>query len=114
MEMDNSPNLAFAVDIWSLGCTMIEMFTRKPPWSQYEGVAALFKVIKETPTIPETLSPKGKDFLRINHVVLMDNLKKYDQLSTSCANIAKGKATERRGFLIPFVRYSSTILGPIT
>ena len=26
--------------------------------------AAMFKVMKDTPPIPETLSPEGKDFLR--------------------------------------------------
>ncbi|XP_050368252.1 mitogen-activated protein kinase kinase kinase 5 [Argentina anserina] len=64
MHKDNSSDLALAVDIWSLGCTIIEMFTGKPPWSQYEGAAAMFKVIKDTPPVPETLSPEGKDFLR--------------------------------------------------
>ncbi|XP_061341361.1 mitogen-activated protein kinase kinase kinase 5-like [Gastrolobium bilobum] len=65
MQKDNSSDLAFAVDIWSLGCTIIEMFTGKPPWSEYEGAAAMFKVMRDTPPIPETLSSEGKDFLRL-------------------------------------------------
>ncbi|XP_073018790.1 mitogen-activated protein kinase kinase kinase 5-like isoform X2 [Primulina eburnea] len=64
MQKDANSDLALAVDIWSLGCTIIEMLNGKPPWSEYEGAAALFKAIKETPPIPETLSADGKDFLR--------------------------------------------------
>ncbi|KAL0396677.1 UNVERIFIED_CONTAM: Mitogen-activated protein kinase kinase kinase [Sesamum calycinum] len=63
MQKDTSIDLALAVDIWSLGCTVIEMMTGKPPWSEYEGAAALFKVLMETPPIPEALSADGKDFL---------------------------------------------------
>ncbi|XP_063937827.1 mitogen-activated protein kinase kinase kinase 5 [Daucus carota subsp. sativus] len=64
MQNESDPDLALAVDIWSLGCTIIEMMNGKPPWSEYEGPAAMFKVLKETPAIPETLSPEGKDFLQ--------------------------------------------------
>ncbi|XP_061352814.1 mitogen-activated protein kinase kinase kinase 5-like [Gastrolobium bilobum] len=64
MQKDSSSDLAFAIDIWSLGCTIIEMFTGKPPWSEYEGVAAVFKVMRDSPPVPETLSSEGKDFLR--------------------------------------------------
>ncbi|XP_038716038.1 mitogen-activated protein kinase kinase kinase 5-like isoform X2 [Tripterygium wilfordii] len=63
MLSDASPDLALAVDIWSLGCTVIEMFTGRPPWSELEGPQAMFKVLNKTPPIPETLSSEGKDFL---------------------------------------------------
>ncbi|KAL6549961.1 hypothetical protein OROMI_020449 [Orobanche minor] len=61
----NSSGCNLAVDIWSLGCTVLEMATTKPPWSQYEGVAAMFKVgnSKELPELPDHLSDDGKDFV---------------------------------------------------
>ncbi|XP_077241933.1 mitogen-activated protein kinase kinase kinase YODA-like [Tasmannia lanceolata] len=62
----NSNGCNLAVDIWSLGCTVLEMATTKPPWSQYEGVAAMFKIgnSKELPAIPDHLSDEGKDFVK--------------------------------------------------
>ncbi|GLJ42461.1 hypothetical protein SUGI_0879980 [Cryptomeria japonica] len=63
----NSNGSNLAVDIWSLGCTVLEMATAKPPWSQYEGVAAMFKIgnSKELPIIPDYLSEDCKGFLRL-------------------------------------------------
>ncbi|GMH08976.1 hypothetical protein Nepgr_010816 [Nepenthes gracilis] len=63
----NSNGCNLAVDIWSLGCTVLEMATTKPPWSQYEGVAAIFKIgnSKELPAIPDQLSEEGKDLVRL-------------------------------------------------
>ncbi|KAL3650507.1 hypothetical protein CASFOL_006910 [Castilleja foliolosa] len=63
----NSSGCSLAVDIWSLGCTVLEMATSKPPWSQYEGVAAMFKIgnSKELPAIPDYLSEEGKEFVRL-------------------------------------------------
>uniref|UniRef100_A0A7N0UPN1 mitogen-activated protein kinase kinase kinase n=1 Tax=Kalanchoe fedtschenkoi TaxID=63787 RepID=A0A7N0UPN1_KALFE len=62
----NSNGCNLAVDIWSLGCTVLEMSTTKPPWSHYEGVAAMFKIgnSKELPAIPDHLSEEGKDFVK--------------------------------------------------
>ncbi|KAL8110539.1 hypothetical protein AgCh_026313 [Apium graveolens] len=62
----NSNGYNLAVDIWSLGCTILEMATSKPPWGQYEGVAAIFKIgnSKEIPEIPNHLSAEAKNFIR--------------------------------------------------
>ncbi|OVA05493.1 Protein kinase domain [Macleaya cordata] len=57
---------SFSADIWSVGCTIIEMATGKPPWSQqFQEVAALFHIgtTKSHPPIPEHLSVEAKDFL---------------------------------------------------
>ncbi|PSR99735.1 Mitogen-activated protein kinase kinase kinase [Actinidia chinensis var. chinensis] len=64
MRKDSNPQLAYAVDIWSVGCTVIEILNGKPPWSEFTGVQAMFNVLNKSPTIPETLSSEGKDFLR--------------------------------------------------
>ncbi|KAL6497798.1 Mitogen-activated protein kinase kinase kinase npk1 [Orobanche hederae] len=57
---------SYSADIWSVGCTVIEMATGKAPWSQqYQEVAALFYVgtTKSHPPIPDHLSIEAKDFL---------------------------------------------------
>ncbi|KAK6160760.1 hypothetical protein DH2020_004141 [Rehmannia glutinosa] len=64
MRKDANPELAYGVDVWSVGCTVIEMLTGKPPWSEFSGVQAMFNVLNRSPPIPETLSAEGKDFLQ--------------------------------------------------
>ncbi|WCJ37804.1 mitogen-activated protein kinase kinase kinase 3 [Euphorbia peplus] len=63
----NTNGYSLAVDIWSLGCTILEMATSKPPWSQYEGVAAIFKIgnSKDMPDIPDHLSCDAKNFIKL-------------------------------------------------
>jgi mitogen-activated protein kinase kinase kinase 2 len=63
----NTNGYSLAVDIWSLGCTIFEMATAKPPWSQYEGVAAIFKIgnSKDIPEIPNHLSSDAKNFVKL-------------------------------------------------
>ncbi|GER42618.1 mitogen-activated protein kinase kinase kinase 5 [Striga asiatica] len=64
MRKDANPELAYGVDIWSVGCTVIEMLTGKPPWSELSWVQAMFSVLNKSPPIPEKLSAEGKDFLQ--------------------------------------------------
>ncbi|MED6168727.1 hypothetical protein PIB30_014190 [Stylosanthes scabra] len=56
-----------STDIWSVACTVIEMATGKPPWSQQypQEASALYYVgtTKSHPPIPENLSAEAKDFL---------------------------------------------------
>ncbi|XP_074574545.1 mitogen-activated protein kinase kinase kinase YODA-like isoform X2 [Curcuma longa] len=90
----NSSGYDLTVDIWSLGCTIIEMATSKPPWSQFEGVAAIFKIAnsKDLPEIPDHFSPEAKDFLKLC-------LQRDPSARTSAAHL----------LLHPFVRDQTTI-----
>ncbi|KAL5082005.1 hypothetical protein RYX36_010426 [Vicia faba] len=57
----------YPCDVWSLGCTVIEMATGFSPWSNVEDpVNVLFRVAysDEVPMIPCFLSEQAKDFLR--------------------------------------------------
>jgi serine/threonine protein kinase len=54
-----------AADIWSLGCTVLEMVMGKPPLSDLEWPEVLWKVGHgEAPPIPENLSCDLKDFVK--------------------------------------------------
>jgi len=46
------------VDIWSLGCVVLEMFAGRRPWSKEEAVGAIFKLgeLNQAPPIPEDVS----------------------------------------------------------
>jgi len=54
-------------DIWSIGCTVVELVTGKPPWPESANFwAAVYKIGNSTglPTeIPKDLDPLTMDFL---------------------------------------------------
>ncbi|KAI3770303.1 hypothetical protein L6452_01431 [Arctium lappa] len=64
-EVVNRANgYGLASDIWSLGCTVLEMLTRKIPYSHLEVLPALFRIGRGIPPpVPETLSAEARDFI---------------------------------------------------
>uniref|UniRef100_A0A0E0KBJ8 mitogen-activated protein kinase kinase kinase n=1 Tax=Oryza punctata TaxID=4537 RepID=A0A0E0KBJ8_ORYPU len=51
-------------DIWSLGCTVLEMLTRQLPYPDLEWTQALYRIGKgEPPAIPNCLSRDARDFI---------------------------------------------------
>ncbi|XP_060167781.1 mitogen-activated protein kinase kinase kinase 3-like [Lycium barbarum] len=66
-EVVNRKNNGYGIpaDIWSLGCTVLEMLTGKVPYSHLEGMQALFRIGRgEPPPIPDTLSAEAQDFIK--------------------------------------------------
>ncbi|KFU88457.1 Mitogen-activated protein kinase kinase kinase 2, partial [Chaetura pelagica] len=53
-------------DIWSVGCTVVEMLTEKPPWAEFEAMAAIFKIATQptNPQLPPHVSDHARDFLK--------------------------------------------------
>ncbi|XP_059596923.1 mitogen-activated protein kinase kinase kinase 1-like [Vitis vinifera] len=53
-----------ATDIWSLGCTVLEMLTRRPPYSHLEGGQVISKIYRsEPPDVPDSFSSDARDFI---------------------------------------------------
>ncbi|KAM4626892.1 LOW QUALITY PROTEIN: mitogen-activated protein kinase kinase kinase 2, partial [Discoglossus pictus] len=53
-------------DIWSVACTVVEMLTEKPPWAEFESMAAIFKIATQptNPQLPAHVSEHCRDFLK--------------------------------------------------
>ncbi|TYZ66748.1 hypothetical protein PybrP1_001929 [[Pythium] brassicae (nom. inval.)] len=55
---------SFASDIWSVGCTIIELLSTKPPYFDLAPMAALFRIVQDDhPPLPERISPALHDFI---------------------------------------------------
>ncbi|KAL1878523.1 hypothetical protein VTK73DRAFT_7951 [Phialemonium thermophilum] len=63
-----SPGHFGAVDVWSLGCVILEMATGRRPWANLDNEwAIMYNIAQGNPPqlpTPDQLSPQGIDFLR--------------------------------------------------
>lgn len=51
-------------DIWSLGCTVIELMTGNPPYAELGPLPALIRIVEDqNPPLPKNGSPDCIDFL---------------------------------------------------
>lgn len=56
-------HLSTACDIWSLGCTIIELLTGHPPYFELEQYPALFRIVEDPhPPLPNGLTADCLDF----------------------------------------------------
>ncbi|GMJ09851.1 mitogen-activated protein kinase kinase kinase 7, MAP3K EPSILON PROTEIN KINASE [Hibiscus trionum] len=64
-EVIEMSGVCAASDIWSVGCTVIELLTCVPPYFDLQPMPALFRIVQdEHPPLPDSLSPDMTDFLR--------------------------------------------------
>ncbi|KAM5582453.1 hypothetical protein ABKV19_002727 [Rosa sericea] len=69
-----NPGYGLPADIWSLGCTVLEMLTGMVPYSNLEWMAVLWKIMKgEPPLVPDSLSREAQDFIHLCLQVEPDN-----------------------------------------
>lgn len=63
-----NPGKAGSVDVWSLGCVILEMVTGRRPWSNLDNEwAIMYNIAQGNPPQlpgPDQLSPQGIDFLK--------------------------------------------------
>jgi len=57
----------YASDIWSLGCTVVELLTGRPPWADDTNtLSVMFHIVEDgNPPIPDGCSVELDDFLRL-------------------------------------------------
>eukprot|EP00026_Physarum_polycephalum_P000629 Phypoly_transcript_00630.p1 GENE.Phypoly_transcript_00630~~Phypoly_transcript_00630.p1 ORF type:complete len:1367 (+),score=377.41 Phypoly_transcript_00630:213-4313(+) len=57
-------DVTYAADIWSVGCTIVELLTAKPPYATLGAMPTMYRMVEEAhPKLPENISEELRDFL---------------------------------------------------
>lgn len=107
-----SSEVSAVSDVWSVGCTVIELLTGQPPYYESNPMAAMFKIVEDPhPPFPPEISPELEGFLKLcfekNPKLRASSqelqkhpwLKKNKQLSIKgkvCRDDREGRERERR------------------
>eukprot|EP01103_Thecamoeba_quadrilineata_P014621 TRINITY_DN4399_c1_g1_i2.p1 TRINITY_DN4399_c1_g1~~TRINITY_DN4399_c1_g1_i2.p1 ORF type:complete len:650 (+),score=165.71 TRINITY_DN4399_c1_g1_i2:110-2059(+) len=73
-EVIKEEEYSYPADIWSLGCSAIEMLSGNPPYSHLNAIAALFTMADKPPSIPDDISPSSYEF--ISTCLILDRRKR--------------------------------------
>ena len=62
--IEQKGNISPKCDIWSLGSTIIQLLTTRPPYYEFEPMAAMFRIVTDDcPPLPTGISDHLKNFL---------------------------------------------------
>lgn len=100
----------------SVGCTVIEMVTGRPPWSQFSNpVTAMYHIacVESMPAIPETLSPSGDPCHCGPRLFLKLTARAGKDFLTRCFQRDPAKRPDVTSLLLhPFVSALPSMAGP--
>lgn len=101
-EVISLDGVSTSSDIWSVGATIIELYTGYPPYHNLNSMAALHAIVSEEyPSIPETLSNLAVDFL-------MKCFQKNPDLRSSAAELSRHPWLNELQETLPSIRKTSS------
>ena len=63
-EVVKSKGYSAKVDIWSLGCVVLEMFTGTHPWKQFDEIQTMWRLGRQDkPPVPDSIGQDGANFI---------------------------------------------------
>ena len=90
-EIINENPYGFKVDIWSVGCTVVEMLTSKPPWRELSDNQTIIAVSKGTYPIYKLPSFAGKVENFLQQCFQIDPMKRPTAKELMAANFCDSR-----------------------